>query len=157
LDFLAKSHNMSDSELVSLLDQKSENLWSCWFDLFNKGDEKALLSRGKLFCLLDQARLDINLSKFDLPPRDGIFRDLRGVPCPNNRAKAQVELGKFIGPHDFCFWLDPGSPIENVPSALVALGFEIKQRVQSESINRLEQENQTLTPENYWSLEGLKK
>jgi TusA-related sulfurtransferase len=74
--------------------------------------------------------LDLAETFFEKPIH-GDFRDLRGVPCPNNFAKARVAM-HHSPPHSvLTFWLDSGAPIENVPRGLTALGYEIRNRERS--------------------------
>ena len=50
--------------------------------------------------------------------------DLRGVPCPQNTARALMAL-VMMGPGELLeLWLDGGEPLENVPPALALEGHE---------------------------------
>jgi len=54
--------------------------------------------------------------------------DLRGVVCPRNAARSRLVLaGAPAGTH-LDIYLDEGSPIENVPQALVADGHIVEKR-----------------------------
>ncbi len=54
--------------------------------------------------------------------------DLRHVPCPESSARARLFLSGFPKGARLTFLLDEGSPIENVPSALVADGCKLEKR-----------------------------
>lgn len=54
--------------------------------------------------------------------------DLRGVVCPRNAARSRLVMaGAPDGAH-LTIYLDEGSPIENVPQALVADGHFVEKR-----------------------------
>lgn len=76
------------------------------------------------------------------PQQNTAYRDLRGIPCPLNSAKARVYLSKLTPLSETEIWLDPGPPIENVPSSLIADGHQI--------ISRHRQEN-------YWIIKVKRK
>jgi TusA-related sulfurtransferase len=54
--------------------------------------------------------------------------DLRGVKCPNNAARSRLVMSGLPDGFSLDIYLDEGSPIENVPGALVADGHIVKKR-----------------------------
>jgi len=54
--------------------------------------------------------------------------DLRGVVCPNNAARSRLVMSGYPRGQALKIILDEGSPIENVPGALVADGCSIVSR-----------------------------
>ena len=54
--------------------------------------------------------------------------DLRGVACPGNAVRARLVMAGFPAGRPLDFYLDEGSPIENVPGALVADGVTVVSR-----------------------------
>lgn len=54
--------------------------------------------------------------------------DLRGVKCPLNAARSRLVMTGFPPGRELSILLDEGSPIENVPGALVADGCRIVSR-----------------------------
>ena len=54
--------------------------------------------------------------------------DLRGVVCPNNAARSRLVMSGLPDGAELEIYLDEGSPIENVPGALVADGHIVKKR-----------------------------
>ena len=67
--------------------------------------------------------------KLDFPK----FLDLRGVVCPGNAVRARLVMAGFPAGRPLDFYLDEGSPIENVPGALVADGIKVLSRVKKEN------------------------
>ena len=59
--------------------------------------------------------------------KDGVSHllDLRGVKCPSNAARSRLVMAGFPYDTELEIWLDEGSPIENVPGALVADGHKV--------------------------------
>lgn len=53
------------------------------------------------------------------------FLDLRGVECPRNAARSRLVMAGYPADKPLEIWLDDGSPIENVPGALVADGHKV--------------------------------
>ncbi len=53
--------------------------------------------------------------------------DLRGTPCPINFVRAKLRLDRMQPGHLLEVWLDPGEPIEQVPSSLTLEGHKILQ------------------------------
>ena len=62
--------------------------------------------------------------KMDFP---GVL-DLRGVVCPGNSVRARLVMAGFPAGRELEIDLDEGSPIENVPGALVADGIRVLSR-----------------------------
>ena len=58
--------------------------------------------------------------------------DLRGVKCPNNAARSRLVMSGLPEGASLDIYLDEGSPIENVPGALVADGHIVKKRQKKE-------------------------
>ena len=54
--------------------------------------------------------------------------DLRGVVCPNNSMRSRLVMAGLPEGAELEIFLDDGSPIENVPGALVADGHIVKKR-----------------------------
>ncbi len=54
--------------------------------------------------------------------------DLRGVVCPGNSVRARLVMSGFPTERELDIYLDDGSPIENVPGALVADGIKVISR-----------------------------
>lgn len=54
--------------------------------------------------------------------------DLRGVVCPRNAARSRLVLAGAPKGARLSIYLDEGSPIENVPQALVADGHFVEKR-----------------------------
>ena len=54
--------------------------------------------------------------------------DLRGVICPNNAVRSRLVMNGLPEGSSLDIYLDEGSPIENVPGALVADGHIVKKR-----------------------------
>ena len=54
--------------------------------------------------------------------------DLRGVVCPNNAMRSRLVMSGLPDGAELEISLDDGSPIENVPGALVADGHIVKKR-----------------------------
>lgn len=54
--------------------------------------------------------------------------DLRGVVCPNNAMRSRLVMAGLPEGAELEIFLDEGSPIENVPGALVADGHVVKNR-----------------------------
>ena len=54
--------------------------------------------------------------------------DLRGVVCPGNAARSRLVMSGYPRGRVLKIDLDEGSPIENVPGALVADGCSILSR-----------------------------
>ena len=54
--------------------------------------------------------------------------DLRGVVCPNNAMRSRLVMSGLPEGAELEIYLDDGSPIENVPGALVADGHIVKNR-----------------------------
>ena len=54
--------------------------------------------------------------------------DLRGVKCPLNAARSRLVMAGYPRGRELSILLDEGSPIENVPGALVADGCRIVSR-----------------------------
>ena len=54
--------------------------------------------------------------------------DLRGVVCPGNSVRARLVMAGFPTGKELDIYLDDGSPIENVPGALVADGIRVLSR-----------------------------
>lgn len=67
------------------------------------------------------------------PQQNTAYRDLRGIPCPMNSAKARVYLSKLPPFSETEIWLDSGAPIENVPGSLIADGHQIISRQRKEN------------------------
>ena len=59
--------------------------------------------------------------------------DLRGVKCPNNAARSRLVMSGLPEGGSLDIYLDEGSPIENVPGALVADGHIVKNRQKKEN------------------------
>jgi len=59
--------------------------------------------------------------------------DLRGVKCPGNAVRARLVMSGFPAGRPLDFYLDEGSPIENVPGSLVADGMLVVSRVKKEN------------------------
>lgn len=58
--------------------------------------------------------------------------DLRGVVCPNNAMRSRLVMAGLPEGASLDIYLDDGSPIENVPGALVADGHIVKNRQKKE-------------------------
>ena len=58
--------------------------------------------------------------------------DLRGVVCPNNAMRSRLVMAGLPEGAELEIFLDDGSPIENVPGALVADGHIVKKRQKKE-------------------------
>jgi TusA-related sulfurtransferase len=58
--------------------------------------------------------------------------DLRGVVCPNNSMRSRLVMAGLPEGAELEIYLDEGSPIENVPGALVADGHVVKKRQKKE-------------------------
>lgn len=58
--------------------------------------------------------------------------DLRGVVCPRNAARSRLVMAGAPAGHRLHIYLDEGSPIENVPQALVADGHIVENRQKKE-------------------------
>lgn len=58
--------------------------------------------------------------------------DLRGVKCPNNAARSRLVMAGLPEGASIDIYLDEGSPIENVPGALVADGHIVQKRQKNE-------------------------
>ena len=58
--------------------------------------------------------------------------DLRGVVCPNNAMRSRLVMAGLPDGAELEIYLDDGSPIENVPGALVADGHVVKKRQKKE-------------------------
>lgn len=100
-------------------------------ELFEKAlnnDQAFFEHRGRLILSLELVLQKEFLSTFGGISHKGWFRDLRGVPCPLNSIKARVEIGKMPPGETLTLWLDEGSPIENVPSSIIAEGHQILER-----------------------------
>ena len=54
--------------------------------------------------------------------------DLRGIICPNNSMRSRLVMSGLPEGSELEIYLDEGSPIENVPGALVADGHVVKNR-----------------------------
>lgn len=54
--------------------------------------------------------------------------DLRGVRCPFNASRSRLVLSGLPSGSELQILLDDGSPIENVPAALVASGYRVGSR-----------------------------
>ena len=54
--------------------------------------------------------------------------DLRGVVCPGNAVRSRLVMAGYPRGRVLQIWLDDGSPVENVPGALVADGCKILSR-----------------------------
>ncbi|MCF0224630.1 MAG: sulfurtransferase TusA family protein [Fibrobacter sp.] len=54
--------------------------------------------------------------------------DLRGVACPRNAARSRLVLAGLPKGYRLTIYLDEGSPIENVPTSLVADGHIVEKR-----------------------------
>lgn len=54
--------------------------------------------------------------------------DLRGIVCPRNAARSRLVMAGAPEGHRLEIYLDDGSPIENVPGALVADGHFVENR-----------------------------
>ena len=59
--------------------------------------------------------------------------DLRGVVCPNNAMRSRLVMSGLPEGSELEIYLDDGSPIENVPGALVADGHIVKKRQKKEN------------------------
>ena len=59
--------------------------------------------------------------------------DLRGVRCPANAARSRLVMSGLPEGASLDIYLDEGSPIENVPGALVADGHIVKKRQKKEN------------------------
>lgn len=59
--------------------------------------------------------------------------DLRGVVCPNNAIRSRLVMAGLPEGASLDIYLDDGSPIENVPGALVADGHIVKKRQKKEN------------------------
>lgn len=85
---------------------------------------------------LEIANFCDNIKKVPLPAplrRERIrLLDLRGVKCPKNAARARLVMAGFPQNEPLEIYLDDGSPIENVPGALVADGCRIESREKKE-------------------------
>ena len=51
--------------------------------------------------------------------------DLRGTPCPLNFVRAKLRLAQMPPGSTLELWLDPGEPIEQVPSGLEMEGYQL--------------------------------
>ena len=51
--------------------------------------------------------------------------DLRGIPCPQNAAKAMLYISGMMSGEKIFIVLDQGEPAENVPESLKAEGHQI--------------------------------
>lgn len=87
-----------------------------------ENDAQLWLEQYREFLLAEAKKHFIN--PLDEPSK----RDLRGIPCPQNSAKARVFLSKLSPGFETEIWLDAGAPIENVPGALIADGHQIISR-----------------------------
>lgn len=54
--------------------------------------------------------------------------DLRGVQCPMNAVRSRLVMSGYPAQKTLNIYLDDGSPIENVPGALVADGHQVLSR-----------------------------
>ena len=54
--------------------------------------------------------------------------DLRGVVCPRNAARSRLVMAGLPENFHLTIYLDEGSPIENVPGALIADGHIVEKR-----------------------------
>ena len=59
------------------------------------------------------------------PPEPDEILDLRGVPCPQNSARAILRLDGMDGGLILEIIIDDGEPIENIPPSLEEEGYEI--------------------------------
>lgn len=57
-----------------------------------------------------------------------VLRDYRSVPCPLNSMRARLALSRLANGQWLRLYLDCGSPIENVPGALLADGHRILEK-----------------------------
>lgn len=64
--------------------------------------------------------------------------DLRGVQCPLNAVRARLVMAGYPANKTLNILLDEGSPIENVPGALVADGHEVVSREKKQEYWRLQ-------------------
>ncbi len=77
------------------------------------------------FCEMSRTSPIPECLKMDFPK----VLDLRGVECPGNAVRARLVMAGFPAGRPLEFYLDEGSPIENVPGALVADGMKVVSRV----------------------------
>ncbi len=151
--FLAPPFNLSLSQIFSQLslpkEWNGEALWQKTLD----DPQTCLLHRGRFFSLFQQFALHPITAPFDLMGCQGGFRDLRGVTCPNNLAKAQVEIAKLPRGIPMELWIDPGAPIENVPRGLIALGVEIQSRQKKKSLKPVPCQGGKWSPAEFWVLQ----
>ena len=80
------------------------------------------------FCQMSRTSPIPDGLKLDFPT----MLDLRGVACPGNAVRARLVMAGFPAGRPLDFYLDDGSPIENVPGALVADGMTVVSRVKKE-------------------------
>ena len=52
--------------------------------------------------------------------------DLRGTPCPINFVRTKLQLEKMTAGERLEVWLDAGEPIEQVPTSLTVVGYQIE-------------------------------
>ena len=62
------------------------------------------------------------------PPPPVVLLDFRHIPCPENSMRCRLALSRMAPQQKVRLWIDSGSPIENVPSSLIADGHRILQR-----------------------------
>ena len=115
-----------------------------WTESFFASEEQTLKLRNKLF-LLGECLEELNDHK-EWPIEGFFFRDLRGVPCPNNLIKVKMELKKIPKGSFLEVWLDKGQPLENVPRGLRGEGFQKLQVKSGKNYGVLTLQNQQIPP-----------
>lgn len=103
--------------------------WTFWVQCALEAPERLVSEADALiaFCELPQERIQAWAPQPTTPPAV-IPLDFRHIPCPENSMRCRLALSRMVPRQKVCLWIDSGSPIENVPSALIADGHRILQR-----------------------------
>lgn len=106
--------------------------WKGWLQWAQMSPERLLEQSSALldFCENRDEAL-IQLRALPPPPKKNLpedLRDYRGVPCPRNAMLARLEMARQPSQGILRFYLDMGSPIENVPGSLLADGHQLLSR-----------------------------
>lgn len=106
--------------------------WRDWLLWTQTNPERLLEQSSALldFCEHREKALD-RLQTLPPPPHNSYpedLRDYRGVPCPRNAMLARLEMARQPSQGVLRFYLDKGSPIENVPGSLLADGHQLLSR-----------------------------
>lgn len=54
--------------------------------------------------------------------------DLRGIPCPQNAAKAVIRIATMDEGESLAILVDDGEPVQNVAASLTTEGHEVLER-----------------------------